>query len=540
MYGDDYFDVPAYRTLKEIIVDGFERGGSKRQFLFEDKEGVEREKSFAEVQKDTYALATYLHSIGFTGKKKIAIISENSYEWNAVYYAIIVSANIAVPVDVRLTADDLAKELADCACDAVFFSEKCRPLADGIRSHADVPAQTYLLMDALAPYLEQGDALLAGGLRAALDDTVSPDDLASIVYTSGTTGKNKGVMLTHKNIASNVVASCRVFSSGHGLAFLPLNHTYSWISGLFACLVRSEWGYLCTNLMHLYKDIKTTQPYNFAAVPMAVEMIYQNIIASAKRGGKYEALLKGIGMSKILMKCGIDNRRMLFKDIHDSLGGNLEFIMCGGAHLDPVIEEFMYNIGIQVVTGYGLTECSPCVTCSRKYEFKFGSVGLPLECCEVKIHEPDENGIGEIYVTGDNVMSGYYNDPVSTAEAFDGEWLKTGDYGYLDAEGYLYFTGRKKNLIILSNGKNVSPEEIENAMQRIEFVKEVLVYEEKDRIAAEFFLDTEKYPDAKERLKAAVDASNATMAEFKRVQTIHIRDTEFPKTTTLKIKRQYH
>nr|MCR5041373.1 AMP-binding protein [Clostridia bacterium] len=215
----------------------------------------------------------------------------------------------------------------------------------------------------------------------------------------------------------------------------------------------------------------------------------------------------------------------------------LEYIMCGGAYLDPKIEQFMYDIGIPVITGYGMTECSPCVTCSRLYDFKIGSVGLPLECNEIKIHDPDENGVGEIYVRGENLMLGYYNDPEATAAAFDGEWLKSGDYGWIDSEGYLFFSGRKKNLIILGNGKNVSPEEIEGKLSEIEFVKEVLVYEEKGAITAEFYLDTEKFPDAPRLLKAEVERVNDELAEFKQVTRIKTRETEFPKTTTLKIIR---
>ena len=347
-------------------------------------------------------------------------------------------------------------------------------------------------------------------------------------------------MLSHKNVASNVSASCRDFKGGHGLGFLPLNHTYSWVAGLFACLVFSEWGYICTNLMHIYKDIKRYKPMNFAAVPLAVEMIYNNIISTAKRKGTYDTLMKGVKTSENFMKSGLDRRREMFHEIHENLGGNLEYILCGGAHLDEEIEKFMFYIGIQIVTGYGLTECSPCVTVSRKYDYKFGSVGIVLDCNEIMIHDPDENGVGEIYVKGDNVMMGYYGDEEATASVFDGEWFKTGDLGYIDEEDFLFFRGRKKNLIILSNGKNVSPEEIEDKLYTIEYVKEVLVYEKNGLITAEFFLDEEKYPDCRDLLKEDVDRINENLAEFKQIQQTVIRDTEFPKTTTLKIMRKYN
>lgn len=537
-----YTDVPDYKTLKEIITDGARRGGDKRQFIFKNKAGEVTERSFREVFKDVCEIGTYLYSLGLRDRCKIAIISENSYEWNVAYYLTLVGGNISVPMDCRLTAGEIAAELADCSCDAVIYSEKFAQTAAQLKTFPGVCLKHYICVDDFPALAEKGRSLIEKGASEAEDfinAPVQPEDLACITYTSGTTGKTKGVMLSHKNVTSNVVASCRVVSGGHGIGFLPLNHTFAWICGLFACLVRSEWGYICDSLYSIYKDIQTYKPTNFAAVPMAIEMIYSQIISSAKRSGQYETLMRGINSSRAFMKCGIDNRRTFFKNIHDSLGGQLEFIMCGGAYLNPEIEEFMFDIGIQIITGYGLTECSPCVTCSRRYEYKTGSVGIPLDCCEIKINDPDENGVGEIFVRGDNVMMGYYNDPEATAEVFEGDWFKTGDFGRLDDEGFLFFVGRKKNIIVLSSGKNVSPEEVEGLLSDIEYVKEVLVYAENDRIAAEFFLDTENFPNAADRLHADVKAVNEKIADFKQVSIIKTRETPFPKTTTMKIIRKY-
>jgi long-chain acyl-CoA synthetase len=214
-------------------------------------------------------------------------------------------------------------------------------------------------------------------------------------------------------------------------------------------------------------------------------------------------------------------------------------IICGGASLDPKYEEGMRDFGIDVFNGYGLTECSPAITCNRPGKFKPGTVGTPIGCCEVKINEPDEDGVGEIYVKGTNVMVGYYGEPEATAEAFDGEWFKTGDYGKIDDEGFLYMVGRKKNLIVLSNGKNVSPEELEDKLMLIEYVSEVLVYEEDRKIVAEFFLNEKEYPDARERIQADVNDFNRKMPLFKNIGKVKVRDEEFPRTTTLKIVRKY-
>ncbi len=256
--------------------------------------------------------------------------------------------------------------------------------------------------------------------------------------------------------------------------------------------------------------------------------------------GKEELLKKGLKISNFLMKFGIDIRRKIFGMVIDNLGGNLDMIICGGAYLDPKYEKGLYDLGIDVFNGYGLTECSPVITCNHPGKFKFGSVGTPLDCCEIKIHEPDEDGVGEVYVRGDNVMVGYYGEPEATAQAFDGGWFKTGDYGRIDKDGFLFMVGRKKNLIVLSNGKNVSPEELEEKlMTAIPYIKEVLVYEEDRKIVGEFFLNEEDYPDAKKTLKADVNEFNARMPIFKRINKVRTRDDEFPKTTTLKIVRKY-
>ncbi len=537
----EYFDdFPVLPTVRDLILDGFKRGGDKRQFLFRDADGNEISKTFNDVYADVCALGAFLRSRGVDDTKKIAILSENSYFWNVAYYAGVCNGSVVVPLENGMTAAEISDQISDSGCDTVFYSDAQSEKIKYAASQPDTTLKHCFSASDERLFYEEGLKASEEYRDAFLATTVKPDDLACIVYTSGTTGKNKGVMLTHKNICSNVYSLLHIATGGHGIGFLPLNHTYTWVTGLFATLVKSEWGYICTNLNRIYKDIIEYKPYQFAAVPMVVEMIYQNILLTAKRNGSYDKLMQGIEMSRNFMLSGYDARREIFSQIHESLGGNLECIYCGGAYLSPQIEEFMHDIGILITTGYGLTECSPVVTCSRKYEYKFGSAGLPLDCCEIRINEPDEDGVGEIYVRGDNVTPGYYNDPDTTAQAFDGEWLKTGDYGYIDDDGYLWFTGRKKNLIILTNGKNVSPEIIESRLTaELPYVKEALVYEKDNRICAEVYLDEEEHPDARERLPEGIKEVNNNLAEFMKIATFVIRDTEFPKTATLKIKRTY-
>ncbi len=534
----EYYDeFPPQSTLKELVYSGAERGGDNCQFIWEDENENQYERTFREVYEEENKLGAFLQLHGIGKNSKVSILGENSYEWHVIYYSLAVDGCIIIPSDPRLPANEIAWQYAECGCEAVFYSEENAEKVDIIKKTPGVAVKHWFAIKDYEKFLNEGESADEKYLKAYHDVPVAPEDLACICYTSGTTGKTKGVMLTHKSIMTDLNASCHALTGENAIGFLPLNHTYAWASGLFASLVRLKWGYICTNLRHVYNDIKKYKPYQFAAVPLIVEMIYNAIISKAKRNGSYEKLMNGIKTSRNFMLSGIDMRREMFSEIHESLGGNLHYIICSGAYLNPEIEEFMHDIGIPIITGYGLTECSPCVAVTRMYNYRMGSVGLPIECCEVTVHEPDANGIGELYVKGDNIMIGYYNDPVSTAEAFDGEWLKTGDYGYIDKDGYIFFTGRKKNLIILSNGKNVSPEEIEIHLQKIEYVKEVICYGENGRIVGEFYLDEEEYPDAKQRLKADVAEVNKTLADYKQVAIIRTRDEEFPKTTTMKIIR---
>ncbi len=534
-------EIPEYQTIREIVFEGTARGGNNKQFMFLDRNKQLQECNYNETFYRIRTLSTYFYSKGLKNGKKIAIVSENLIDWGFAYYAIIVGGNVCVPMDAKLSYEDIEDQIIRCDCDAVVYSKKFLKFVEQIKANPEVPQMEYFFMDEFDTYYAEGEKMIEAG-----DDTfdtieIKPDDLAAIVFTSGTTGKSKGVMLTHKNVASNCSASLRVLTGRHAIAFLPLHHTLSWVSGLYATYIVSEWGYLCDSLKDIQRDIKKFQPYNFTGVPLVVETVYDRIWKTARKMGKEELLKKGIKISNVLMKFGIDKRRKIFKMVHDNLGGNLDMIICGGAYLDPKYEKGLYDIGIDVFNGYGLTECSPVITCNHPGKFKFGSVGTPLDCNEIKIVDPDENGVGEIYVRGSNVMVGYYNDPEATAAAFDGDWFKTGDFGRIDEDGFLFMVGRKKNLIILSNGKNVSPEEIEEKlMNTIPYVKEVLVYQEGDKITGEFFLNEEDYPDCRDTLDADVKKTNAMMPMFKRVGNIVVRDEEFPKTTTMKIARKYH
>lgn len=533
-----YGTFPDMDTVKDIVIYGAKKGTDKKQFAFKDMNGNYCEKNFNEVFYDATGLGQHLYTLGLRGKK-VAILSENSYYWIAAFYSIAMGKMTAIPLDPKLPNDDLTDLMVRSGCDAIYYTNDFSPAIEMMKTNPEVKLTEYLKLEDFDKLVEAGHMEMDSGTDNYLDDEVNPDDLGFIVYTSGTTGKSKGVMLTQKNVASNAIATCRAMTASQTVAFLPFNHTLSWASALFASPLLAEWGYLCGSLRNLQKDMFTYHPQHITAVPLAVETIYKKIWFTARKEGKEEKLKKGIKLSNFLMKLGIDVRRKLFKEVIDNLGGNLEMIICGGAFLDPRYENGLYELGIQVINGYGTTECSPIITCNRLNNFKFGSAGYALECNDVMIKDPDDEGVGEIYAKGTNVMIGYYNDPEATADAFDGEWFKTGDYGYMDEDGFLFLRGRKKNLIVLSNGKNVSPEEIEDKLMSVDYIKEVVVYEEDGAITAEFYLDTTETPDARDRLKKDVRAINMQLPAYKQVTRTKIRDTEFPKTTTLKIKRKY-
>ena len=535
----NYGSFPDMGTLKEIVLYGAKIGGNKKHLVYNDFEGNIQTKHFNETFHDAKGIAQYIYDCGMAGKK-VAILSENSYYWAICYYAFGMSRLTCVPLDAKLPDEDLTELMERSGCSAIIYTKDFESAIKKMQASDKVVITEYIKMEDFDEIVKKGHESLEAGNKCFLEEEVKPEDLAFIVYTSGTTGKSKGVMLSHKNVCTNAIASCRAMTGSNTIVILPFNHTFSWASALIASPLLAEWGYICKGLKDIQKDIVTYKPQHFSAVPLAVETIYKRIWFTAKKQGKEEMLKKGLKISNFLMKFGIDVRRKLFKEVLDNLGGELEMIICGGAYLDTKYEKGLYDIGIHVVNGYGITECSPVVTCNRLDDFRFGSAGKALDCNEIKIHEPDEDGIGEVYIRGTNVMMGYYDDPEATADAFDDGWFKSGDYGYIDKDGFLFIRGRKKNIIVLSNGKNVSPEEIEEKLLDIEYIKEVLVYEENGAITAEFFLDTVAQPDAKEKIKTDVREFNKKMPAFKQVSKVKTRDTEFPKTTTLKIKRNYN
>ncbi|MBE6784077.1 MAG: hypothetical protein E7536_08720 [Ruminococcaceae bacterium] len=496
--------------------------------------------TYKQFSEDIEGLGTYILSKGLK-KEKIAIIGENSYEWLLAYFSILGSGNTAVPLDRDLPLDDLLYNIDNSEAKAIFFSKVYKDVADALKESAK-GIDFYFSKADIYDMIAEGRKLIEAGDDSFKKAEVKPDDLAAIVYTSGTTGKSKGVMLTQRNIASNAISACRnIDGEGRGVLALPLHHTFGMVANVLAPLIFGARIYMTTSIRNIQADMIKIGATAAFCVPLMAELIYKKVWATAKEKGKDEILKKGIKISNTLLKLGIDVRRKLFAEVHEALGGNLELFVCGGAPLSEKMAFELTSMGINILNGYGITECSPIVSVNRNFANKIGSVGLVLDCNEVKINNPNEKGIGEIYVRGDNVMVGYYNNEEATNEAFDDGWFKTGDLGYLDEDGFLFISGRIKNLIILSNGKNVSAEELEEKiLDEISYVEEVIVYDDNDKLAAEIYLDENTEPEAKAKIKKDIKALNIKLPSYKKIAKTKIRDEAFPKTTSMKIKRNYN
>ncbi|MBQ3791616.1 MAG: AMP-binding protein, partial [Clostridia bacterium] len=511
--------------------------------------------TYAEVQKDTQNLGTSLVARYGHGAK-IAIISELSYRQILAYYAVMATGNVSVPLDKEWTAEDLTGAVRKADCRAIFYSPSIREKIEEIRK--DCPDADYIVLKdgdegelSADQLLAEGEALREDGDRSYEFYELDPDAMASIVFTSGTTGKGKGVMLSTNNICRDMTQGMYNFAiTDRTLVVLPPHHTFCSTIMFVGHFAQGSEMFLTSGLKYLLPELKEQKPTHLVLVPLFIETIYKRIWQNAEKNGKADTLRKGLKMAALLRKIGIDRRREIFKDVLDVFGGELRMIICGGAALHQDIIDFFEGVGITIMNGYGITECAPLVSCNRNEFQKKGSVGCPIVGEEVRILDPDENGEGEICVKGVNVMQGYYEDPDATAAAFteDG-YFKTGDYGKLDEDGWLYITGRLKNLIIFSNGKNVYPEEIETEISGIPGVNEVVVYAgesvsnaKKEVIVAEIYPDEDTLlshgiTDYKDYFTGEIAKLNRKMVSYKAVGLVKIRKTEFPKNSSKKITR---
>lgn len=523
--------------------------------------------TFLQWREDVRGLGTYLISKGYR-ETNIAILGENSYGWCCSFFAVMAIGSVTVPVDKELPIEDIDGIITTTGTKVLIYGKSSEAKVKEMLRNGGLKTVEMIISVASSNSIEvselgdrtlrtledvqtEGAGLYAAGDNSYYDYKIDVNKLASIVFTSGTTGKGKGVMLSQANIGLDMTLGMYNFDiTRKTLHVLPPHHTFGSTVNYVGHLSQGCEVYISSGIKHVSDEIKEQQPTHLILVPAFLEVMNRKIWATARKDGK-EGLLKAmIKVSNFLRKFGVDVRRKLFASVLSAFGGKLELIICGGAKLDEEIIRNFDALGITILNGYGITECAPLISANRNKYQKPGSVGTPILACRVKIDNPDENGEGEICVKGPNVMLGYYNNPEATAEVFDKDgFFHTGDYGKLDEEGWIYITGRKKNLIILSNGKNVYPEEIEADLQKVEGVSEVIVYagesrvqKDKITIVAEIFPDADLLAhmgvnNAQEYFENQVKALNAKMPPYKAVKCVKLRDTEFQKNTSRKITR---
>jgi long-chain acyl-CoA synthetase len=482
-------------------------------YLYGD-EGKEIKKSVSDFYYDVLKLGTYLSKI--YNNKKIALIGENSYNWIISYFASIFSDNIIVPLDKDLPFSDLSDLLKRGECELLIYSKSYEDIANKLNNELKI---NILSMDEI-------DNILLNNYKKYYEYKRGIDDLCAIIFTSGTTGLPKAVMLSERNICyDSYYASLSLWLMGYSVLTLPLHHTFALSVNIIGAYICGCPVYISKGIRYFTKELKYYNAKSLALVPLYLETIYKNIWLTAKKNNSLDKLTNAIKLSDRLRKIGIDLRKIFFKKITSNIGKNLENIICGGAFLDQKYIDFFDSIGIKVFNGYGITECSPIVSVNRYKKRIKNSVGMPISCLDVKIID------GEICVKGDSVMLGYYKDEKSTSDVIKNDYFHTGDIGYKDKNGFVFVTGRVKNLIILSNGKNISAEELEKKIYEIDGVEEVVVKGENDIIVAEVYIDGNK------KIDKEIDLLNHQMPPYKRISKIIYRDFEFEKTTTRKIKR---
>ena len=508
--------------------------------------------TFSEFKADVRGLASELIARGMKGKRCV-LIGKLSYHWVVTYYATLSIGSVLVPLDKDWTAPELTDTAKRADIEYLFCDADLKEKAEAIAAETNLLGDIIYLGDDgnFADAVASGKAKFAENSEPYFTAEIDPKALALLVFTSGTTGKGKGVMLCQDNFLSDLSDVIPyVYFGRKTVGVLPPHHTYgSSVMFIGHVMIGTE-IYISSGLRYITKELKEEKPEHLVMVPLYLETFYRKICANIKEQGKEKLIKKMIKLSNGLRKIGIDLRTKFFAKIRAAFGGEVKMIISGGAPINPEILHFFEAIGISTLNGYGITECAPIIAVNRTNNVVPGSVGNVLTIDTVKIDEPNEDGEGEILVKGPNVMLGYYKDEAATAEAFDEEgYFRTGDYGKITDEGVLYITGRKKNLIILSNGKNVYPEEIENELVATPGVIDIIVYEgqskrglEHNAIVAEVYPDKEYIEkngitDIKAHLQPYVDEYNRNATPYKKIAILKVREDEFPKNTLRKIMR---
>lgn len=532
---------PTYRTLRELIE--YKAIHRPNDIAFQYLKGRQEviTHTYGEFYRQVTYLGTYMLKRGIRGRK-IALVGENSYQWLLCFFAIITSGNIAVLVSKDATPAEASTLIFQSQADVVVTSAKYTYEQELLEQKLLKSKYCFSMRD-LDDWMEKGQRFYEKGRGLYEKVELDPDRMCVIFFTSGTSGTSKGVMLSHTNILANVNDAAQVYQpEGPTLAILPFTHAFGLNTGVLLIIHYGYPVFISNGLPSFMREMTIAKPNILFLVPLFIETFSNTIWRTAEKQGQAKTLRMAMTASNALMKVGVDKRQKFFSSILEKFGGNLKYIICGGAALDPrYIKEFR-TMGIDLMQGYGITECSPIISVNTSldgFRAPDDSVGWTFPSVELKIDDPDSTGRGEILVKGPGVMLGYYNDPHSTADAFRDGWFCTGDLGRINKDGSLTITGRKKNLIILSNGENVSPEEIEYMLGQIPEIAEVVVYPEGNLMVAEIFPTENDLcdNDLKAVIQERINDYNASQPSHKRINKVKIRKSEFEKTNTMKIKR---
>ena len=552
-----------FKNLKEMLDITGKMYGDKPAYKFKtNNPGEFNIITHKEFREDINKLGTALIDLGLKDKK-IAVISENRYEWGLAYLATCCGTGIIVPLDKSLPENEIASLIERSNVEAIFYSKKYDEIMKKIRDSNKYNLKYYISMeketnnvDVYSEHelVKKGEKLIKEGNRKFLDAKIDEKSMGIMLFTSGTTAMSKAVSLSHENICTNIYDIASVIELNENdtmLSFLPLHHTFECSVGFLYPISKGVSIAFCEGIRHIAENVKEYQITAMISVPILLENMYKKIIKGIEKKGKLEEVKKGIKISNFLLKFNIDIRRKIFREIHENFGGKVRLFVSGAAGLDPEVEKGFNEIGIRTMQGYGLTETSPVIAAENDKYIKIGSVGKVFPSLEVKIENKNEQGIGEIAVKGPSVMIEYYQNKDATQECMKDGWFYTGDLGYFDEKNFLYVTGRKKNVIVLKNGKNIYPEELENLVGRIEGVKENFVYgvieEDNDtKICCKIVYDKdvvkEKYNTEDESkileiMKNEIKNVNKKMPAYKYIRNVKITQEELIKTTTQKVKR---
>ena len=564
MERERYFNAKEFKNVKEIIYNSAKEYENNVAFVIkhkkDGKEVIYENKTYKQLLEDINGLGTSYLEQGFLNKR-IAVVGRNRYEWVVAHLANLLGGIVSVPLDKELQLEELESSLARSKADVIVFDEKYIEMIEEIKNRNQTNLTEYICMSNQKGYksieelIEKGKELINNGNRKYIDIEIDSYKMNILLFTSGTTSKSKAVMLSQNNIASNVYAMLLVeefYQTDVNLAFLPFHHIFGSTEMIVMLAIGLKTAFP-DGLRYVAQNLKEYKVSVFVGVPLLVEAIYKKIEEGIEKQGKTKLVNFAKKVSNLLLKLHIDIRRKIFKDILKELGGSMRFIISGGAPLDKRVAQGINELGIELVQGYGLTETSPVIAAENYKKRKYGSIGIPMDNVEVEIADKNEEGIGELRVKGPNVMLGYYENEEATKNVLKDGWFYTGDLGYFDKDGYLFITGRKKDMIVLKNGKKVFPEELEMLVNRIDLVQECIVFgmptnnDKNDvKISVKVVYDKEKveekYPnntidEIKQVIWEEIKKINKTLPPYKYIKNLIVTDKELVKTTTKKVKR---